>query len=372
MSSQHRTSEELDAASEVECLKAACSTAVMERPPAVADDCQSVKECDGDDSASTAASEIDERWADLADSDEGEEQTASGSSGSGPAAIAPPPRPKWADLADDSDEELDTCVAASEAATTASPPAEVAKPQPVAKGRASKAPQQPRWRRCGEEGAAAGGDAAQSAGAREPTSRSSRREAPTSAWDARPARKAAPRAAEEAQWEEADWWWSEQQQWSYTGSWWGTAGEKRWSSKAPQRESWQQQRYDAWSAATAAKLQCQFFIGIEEDNKFKVTRKVLGPHGRHMKSIAEASGAKLRLRGRGSGFLEGPEQQESADELMLCVSTTDQAGYDEATRLVRELLERVYEEYRSFCRKSGRPSPDLGVRLHEGPRPGSR
>lgn len=156
---------------------------------------------------------------------------------------------------------------------------------------------------------------------------------------------------------------------------WEARGAERWRSK---NAAWHRGSANHWDAALTAKSthcakpQCQFFIGIEEDSKFKVTRKVLGPHGQHMKVIAEQSGAKLRLRGRGSGFLEGTEKQESTDELMLCVSAPDGAGYAEAVRLVSELLDRVYEDYRAFCRKSGRAVPVLEVRLHEGPRSGSR
>jgi hypothetical protein len=171
-------------------------------------------------------------------------------------------------------------------------------------------------------------------------------------------------------------WWS-QQQWETNGSEWWTAkvaeqdwwASQRWKSSKATARSHQANRR---SGTTAAKPQCQFFIGIEEDPKFKVTKKVLGHHGQHMKAIAARSGAKLRLRGRGSGFLEGVEQQESVDELMLCVSAPDAAGYAEAVRLLYELLEGVYKEYRAFCRKSGWAVPELEVRLHEGPRPGSR
>lgn len=112
-------------------------------------------------------------------------------------------------------------------------------------------------------------------------------------------------------------------------------------------------------------------IGIEEGPEFQVKRKLLGPHGQHMKSIAEKSGAKLRLRGRGSGFLEGPEQQESSDPLMLCVSAPDAWAYGEATRLVRELLESVHAAYRRFAARAGQHVPELRVEVHEGPRPGS-
>jgi hypothetical protein len=120
------------------------------------------------------------------------------------------------------------------------------------------------------------------------------------------------------------------------------------------------------------KQQCQFIVGIEEDKQFRVVRRIIGISGGNMKRIAEQSGAKLRLRGRGSKFLEGEEQKESTDDLMLCVSTQDREGYEKATGLVTELLQGVYNEYRSFCRESGKKEPDLRVRMHEGYREGSR
>lgn len=170
-------------------------------------------------------------------------------------------------------------------------------------------------------------------------------------------------------------WWAQQ---------WDTEDAQWWGGGAASAESWSSQRWESKHATktsrcsqrgapvSAAKPQCQFFIGIEEESKFRVTRKMLGPHGQHVKAIVEKSWAKLRLRGRGSGFLEGPEQQESVDELMLCVSAPDAACYVEAVSLVTELLEGVYEQYRTFCRKASQPVPELAVRIHEGPRPGSR
>jgi len=119
------------------------------------------------------------------------------------------------------------------------------------------------------------------------------------------------------------------------------------------------------------KPQCQFMIGIEEDRTFGVVRRVLGLHGKHVKSIAEQSGAKLRLRGVGSGFKEGPENRESKDPLMLCVSAQDNASYEIAKNLLTEHLESVYAEYREFCaenRMKGRRH--VTVNLHEGPREG--
>lgn len=116
------------------------------------------------------------------------------------------------------------------------------------------------------------------------------------------------------------------------------------------------------------KFQCQFIIGIEEDNKFRVVRRILGFSGQNMKRIADATGVKLRLRGRGSKFLEGPEQEESLDDLMLCISSQDEKGYQACLPMVQKILQRIYREYETFCKNSGRTAPTLQIQIHEGPR----
>lgn len=122
------------------------------------------------------------------------------------------------------------------------------------------------------------------------------------------------------------------------------------------------------------KHQCQFFIGIEEESKFRVVRRIIGTAGANVKYIAEQAGpdTKLRLRGRGSKFFEGPEKQESPEPLMMCVSVPNRAAYEVVTRLVRDQLERVYEEYDAFRLSNGQTPVRLRVRMHDGPRAGSR
>merc|ERR1719321_2560506 len=81
----------------------------------------------------------------------------------------------------------------------------------------------------------------------------------------------------------------------------------------------------------AQKLLCRYNVGIEQNRAFNVVRKLLGDRGSHMKTIAENTGAKLRIRGCGSGFLEGPDQKEASDEpLMLCISAATRKGFDNA------------------------------------------
>jgi hypothetical protein len=133
--------------------------------------------------------------------------------------------------------------------------------------------------------------------------------------------------------------------------------------------AWKQ--YAEAAAESTKKHQCQFHVGIEDDKKFGVVRRLLGSHGVQVKRIAEESNAKLRLRGRGSKFLEGQEQEESADPLMMCVSAPDKESYDIAIKLVREHLEQIYSAYREHCRKTGLVVKDLCIDMHEGRRDGS-
>lgn len=125
------------------------------------------------------------------------------------------------------------------------------------------------------------------------------------------------------------------------------------------------------SNGKGSKCQCQFTIGIEEEKSFRVCNKLLGPGGQHVKAIAEATGAKLRLRGRGSRFLEEPDWVESPDPLMLCLSVPDATKYAEAKRLTEELLEDVYKQFRRFRAVKGLTPQRVFLDVHEGPREGS-
>lgn len=111
---------------------------------------------------------------------------------------------------------------------------------------------------------------------------------------------------------------------------------------------------------------CRYCVGIEEDSAFHVFRRLIGPSGENMKRIVASAGGergsvKLRLRGRGSKYLEGPEQKESSDPLMLCISADCRQAFLKATEAVEELLQQVHDEYREFCRQRRRQCPDLKI-----------
>ena len=54
---------------------------------------------------------------------------------------------------------------------------------------------------------------------------------------------------------------------------------------------------------------------------------------------------KLRLRGQGSGFKEGPSQQESNEPLHLCVSSKYYEKFLVACAECEKLLVSVYSDY---------------------------
>eukprot|EP00439_Symbiodinium_sp_Y106_P044055 s139_g5.t1 len=114
--------------------------------------------------------------------------------------------------------------------------------------------------------------------------------------------------------------------------------------------------------------QCQFLVGIEASHNFGVVGRVIGHRGSNMKRIAGASGAKMRLRGRGSGFVEAELGAESEDPLMLCVSAPDVQSYRAAGSMIHDLFTEVYTQFVDFVEFSGEAVTAPKVLVHEGAR----
>jgi len=111
------------------------------------------------------------------------------------------------------------------------------------------------------------------------------------------------------------------------------------------------------------KFLCTFMVSIRDDPLFCVARRIIGPYGKHMKNISQMiSGAKVRLRGRGSGFKERDTGMESPEELQINVSVSTKEGYQLCKHLLATLLKKIYDEYH---RVSGH---SVSLRLLEHPR----
>ena len=108
----------------------------------------------------------------------------------------------------------------------------------------------------------------------------------------------------------------------------------------------------------------RYDIQIENDREFQVARKLIGPKGCNMKRILEEWNqiirlmnnereqkfnsqdiVKLRLRGKGSGFKEGPNNEESNDPLHLCISSKFEEVYEKAWEMTEDLIISVYEQF---------------------------
>lgn len=110
------------------------------------------------------------------------------------------------------------------------------------------------------------------------------------------------------------------------------------------------------------KFTCKFEILIPNDQEFQVVRRLIGSKGCNMKKIVDLcktdqnnSNVKLRLRGKGSGYKEGPQNKESDDPLHLCISAKNQESLKKASNLVTELIDKIYDEYKKYCFKNGIP-----------------
>ncbi|CAE7323791.1 unnamed protein product [Symbiodinium sp. CCMP2456] len=109
-----------------------------------------------------------------------------------------------------------------------------------------------------------------------------------------------------------------------------------------------------------------FVVGIEGDHTFKVVNRIIGKDGWNMRSISSECNAKVRLRGRGSSFLECGEEADiplQIDIICTCFSNYV-AAVDEVAALLREL----YKHYRRYCRSTGMET-SVSLCFHEVRRP---
>ena len=129
-----------------------------------------------------------------------------------------------------------------------------------------------------------------------------------------------------------------------------------------------------WGSVT--KFTWKYEIQIKNIPGFCVARKIIGFKGRNMKEILNKLRVnsfkgpiqdviKLRLRGQGSGFKEGPKNIESSEPLHLCISSKYYEKYIEAWKLAEYLLRDVYCEYNNYCKYVGIPTQQYIIKKKE-------
>ena len=116
----------------------------------------------------------------------------------------------------------------------------------------------------------------------------------------------------------------------------------------------------------ASRLWTHIILHIDKTHKeFDLVPRLIGRGGVHMKTIALAYDAKLRVRGKGSGHLEVNGKTEAPVPLMLTVSANkkDHESFQKAVNLAIEHLRNTELQYKDFCYQKGfgQPGPMFSI-----------
>jgi len=102
--------------------------------------------------------------------------------------------------------------------------------------------------------------------------------------------------------------------------------------------------------------QAKVFIGID-DPSFHAKTKLIGIQGANVKHINRETGARLQLRGKGSGFIEPTSGTEAFEPMFFQISSVTEEGLEKAKQLVDDLIKTVKAEYEKFKQyKINRPN----------------
>lgn len=94
---------------------------------------------------------------------------------------------------------------------------------------------------------------------------------------------------------------------------------------------------------------------------FDLVPMLIGRSGCNMRKVYTCTGAKVRIRGRGSGHLEVDGKREAPTPLMVAVTSdkSDHHGFKAAVQMILVELRTVEQRFRTFCQRN--------TIQHEGP-----
>eukprot|EP00929_Paragymnodinium_shiwhaense_P094897 TRINITY_DN55745_c0_g1_i1.p1 TRINITY_DN55745_c0_g1~~TRINITY_DN55745_c0_g1_i1.p1 ORF type:complete len:655 (-),score=147.89 TRINITY_DN55745_c0_g1_i1:72-2036(-) len=103
-----------------------------------------------------------------------------------------------------------------------------------------------------------------------------------------------------------------------------------------------------------ARLWCQILLHKQHPG-FDMIPILIGRGGCNMREIHSVTKAKVRIRGRGSGYLEVDGKREAPVPLMVVVTAdnSDAGGFRKAVDMTLTKLKHVQERYSSFCVQKG-------------------
>lgn len=103
----------------------------------------------------------------------------------------------------------------------------------------------------------------------------------------------------------------------------------------------------------------RYIVQIENEKNFPVTKMIIGNNGMLLRNILYENcikygdhTTKIRLRGRGSGYKEGPKKEESKDPMELCISSLNMISFSRCSAAIEQLLLQIYYNYYEYQYKN--------------------
>ena len=103
----------------------------------------------------------------------------------------------------------------------------------------------------------------------------------------------------------------------------------------------------------------RYIVQIENEKNFPVTKMIIGNNGMLLRTIIYENcikygdnTTKIRLRGKGSGYKEGPNNEESKEPMELCISSLNVFTFSKCSNAIESILLRIYYQYYLYqCKK---------------------
>jgi len=96
----------------------------------------------------------------------------------------------------------------------------------------------------------------------------------------------------------------------------------------------------------------RYIVQIEKEKNFPVTKMIIGNNGMLLRTIIYENcikygdnTTKIRLRGKGSGYKEGPNNEESKEPMELCISSLNVFSFSRCSNAIESILLRIYYQY---------------------------